>query len=100
MTTKEKPTVSSKSARRYPTAALLVERVLRRRRGPRLRMKMRKSSKTRPCVPAQPVAKEPANIWELAERFRSQVPAEDLRRLPKDGAEQHDHYIYGTPKRA
>jgi hypothetical protein len=27
------------------------------------------------------------------------VPDEMMNRLPKDGASQHDHYIYGTPKR-
>ena len=29
----------------------------------------------------------------------SDVPDEVLDRLPVDGAAQHDHYIYGTPKR-
>ena len=27
------------------------------------------------------------------------LPPETLDRLPADGASQHDHYIYGTPKR-
>lgn len=27
------------------------------------------------------------------------LPQETLDRLPADGASQHDHYIYGTPKR-
>jgi hypothetical protein len=27
------------------------------------------------------------------------LPEEELRKLPHDGAEQHDHYIYGTPKK-
>jgi predicted DNA-binding antitoxin AbrB/MazE fold protein len=27
------------------------------------------------------------------------LPQETLDRLPSDGAAQHDHYIYGTPKR-
>jgi len=26
------------------------------------------------------------------------VPKEDFEKLPSDGSEQHDHYIYGTPK--
>jgi len=26
------------------------------------------------------------------------VPEEDLALLPKDGASQIDHYVYGTPK--
>jgi uncharacterized protein (UPF0218 family) len=29
----------------------------------------------------------------------AEIPEEDLARLPVDGAAQHDHYIYGTPKR-
>jgi len=29
----------------------------------------------------------------------SALPQETLDRLPADGASQHDHYIYGTPKR-
>jgi hypothetical protein len=38
----------------------------------------------------------------ISERIRermSKLPAEILANLPKDGARQHDHYIYGLPKR-
>jgi predicted DNA-binding antitoxin AbrB/MazE fold protein len=38
----------------------------------------------------------------LAERIVAgarAMPSEVLDRLPPDGASQHDHYIYGTPKR-
>jgi hypothetical protein len=28
------------------------------------------------------------------------MPDEVRATLPSDGADQHDHYIYGTPKRA
>ena len=38
----------------------------------------------------------------LAERIVTlarALPPETLDRLPADGASQHDHYIYGTPKR-
>jgi predicted DNA-binding antitoxin AbrB/MazE fold protein len=35
---------------------------------------------------------------EIASRGRA-LPQETLARLPADGASQHDHYIYGTPKR-
>lgn len=37
----------------------------------------------------------------LAERIVARaaaLPPEALERLPADGASQHDHYIYGTPK--
>jgi hypothetical protein len=38
-------------------------------------------------------------IWEqFIEAFKD-VPDEELERLPVDGAAQHDHYIYGLPKR-
>lgn len=35
---------------------------------------------------------------QIAARART-LPQETLDRLPADGASQHDHYIYGTPKR-
>jgi hypothetical protein len=38
-------------------------------------------------------------IWEVAEELRKSIPAEEWDKLPVDGAAQHDHYIYGTPKR-
>ena len=41
----------------------------------------------------------PKHIWEeFADAFKD-VPEEELARLPIDGAAQHDHYIYGWPKR-
>ncbi len=33
------------------------------------------------------------------EELVSDIPPDILETLPTDGAEQHDHYIYGTPKR-
>jgi hypothetical protein len=30
---------------------------------------------------------------------RTPDPIEELEHLPPDAAEQHDHYIYGTPKK-
>jgi hypothetical protein len=38
-------------------------------------------------------------FWEIAEEISSQVPLEEWEKLPSDGAEQHDHYLYGSPKR-
>jgi hypothetical protein len=38
-------------------------------------------------------------LWEIADDLLKDVPQEVLDRLPTDGAVQHDHYIYGTPKR-
>ena len=38
-------------------------------------------------------------LWEIAADLLKDVPQEVLDRLPPDGAAQHDHYIYGKPKR-
>ena len=35
----------------------------------------------------------------LLEELTEDMTLEEIAQLPKDGAEQHDHYIYGTPKR-
>ncbi len=42
--------------------------------------------------------REPRLGEKLAELF-ADVPDEVWERIPEDGSEQHDHYIYGTPKR-
>ena len=38
-------------------------------------------------------------IGEIIDELMSDLPDDVLDRLPVDGAAQHDHYIYGTPKR-
>ena len=38
-------------------------------------------------------------IWEVISDIVKDVPDEVFDRLPKDGASQVDHYIYGLPKR-
>lgn len=38
-------------------------------------------------------------IWEIAQDLTQDMTIEEIAQLPKDGAEQHDHYIYGIPKR-
>lgn len=38
-------------------------------------------------------------IWEVVTAIMAQVPDETLAELPRDGATQHDHYLYGTLKR-
>jgi plasmid stability protein len=39
------------------------------------------------------------HISEVIRENMSKVPPEILARMPKDGASEHDHYIYGWPKR-
>ena len=48
-------------------------------------------------APAPPPRKKP--LWETAAELVAESPAEDLARLPVDGAAQPDHDLYGTPKR-
>jgi len=38
-------------------------------------------------------------LWERAAELRQSIPEEEWAKLPVDGAEQLDHYIYGSPKR-
>jgi hypothetical protein len=38
-------------------------------------------------------------IWEVILDNMKDVPPEDLAQLPKDGASEIDHYLYGHPKR-
>ncbi|GAG79000.1 unnamed protein product [marine sediment metagenome] len=38
-------------------------------------------------------------IWEVIEEIISDVPPEEFDKLPRDGATEHDHYIYGTAKK-
>lgn len=39
------------------------------------------------------------NLWDRIEERVAQVPEEVWEEIPTDGAEQHDHYLYGSPKR-
>ena len=47
----------------------------------------------------QPQQPESRPIWEVVQELSSQIPIEEWAELPADGAEQHDHYLYGSPKR-
>lgn len=48
---------------------------------------------------ARPPAGDPP-IWEVITDIMKDVPDEIFDRLPKDGASQIDHYLYGVPKRS
>ncbi len=41
----------------------------------------------------------PRPIWEVIAENMERVPPEDRALLPRDGASQIDHYVYGVPKR-
>jgi hypothetical protein len=38
-------------------------------------------------------------IWEKIRERMAEVPDEEWENVPTDGSYQHDHYLYGTPKR-
>lgn len=39
------------------------------------------------------------DIMDVLDRIFADVPDEVREKMPRDMAEQHDHYIYGTEKR-
>jgi hypothetical protein len=52
-----------------------------------------------PSSQKQPPADEKP-IWEEILELTVDVPDEEWDKLPPDLAEEHDHYIYGIPKRS
>jgi hypothetical protein len=58
--------------------------------------------KKRPATARKKKGEAPKRQPDFVEYFRylaSQIPEEEARNWPTDLAEQHDHYIYGTPKK-
>ena len=49
--------------------------------------------------PAPPHGDADRPIWEVIEEENRSIPPEVWAELPADLSEQHDHYIYGTPRR-
>lgn len=49
---------------------------------------------------AEAMAKEEKKrpIWDRIRAHAADIPDEDWEKMPKDGSEQHDHYLYGAPK--
>ena len=39
------------------------------------------------------------SLLALFDSLTADLTPEEIARLPSDGAEQHDHYLYGSPKR-
>lgn len=50
-----------------------------------------------PPAQSQPSARR--HIADVIVERMSKVPSEIMALMPADGASQHDHYIYGAPKR-
>ncbi len=43
--------------------------------------------------------KDTRPIWEVITEISSQIPEEEWAKLPSDGSINHDHYLYGSPKK-
>jgi Protein of unknown function (DUF2281) len=41
----------------------------------------------------------PKTIWEKIRERTARIPPEEWEHMPTDGSCEHDHYLYGTPKR-
>ncbi len=39
------------------------------------------------------------SVWEIIQDAFKDIPEEEWEKLPKDGAAEIDHYLYGSPKR-
>ncbi len=48
---------------------------------------------------AKPASQPLRHIADIILENMKAVPAEIMATMPEDGASQHDHYIYGWPKR-
>jgi hypothetical protein len=38
------------------------------------------------------------SVWDIFAESRKRVPPQEFAQLPSDGADEHDHYLYGQPK--
>ena len=46
----------------------------------------------------RPTVTRPKPLSAILEELSNEVPLEQWRELPADGAENHEHYLYGAPK--
>jgi putative addiction module CopG family antidote len=61
-------------------------------------LEQRERRQAETLVPAgSPPVRKP--IWDAIQDIAATVPDEVWDAVPTDLAEQHDHYLYGTPKR-
>jgi hypothetical protein len=53
---------------------------------------LREEQERQPSEPVRP-------IWEIIEEISSQAPPGTWDSVPSDGSVNHDHYLYGAPKK-
>jgi Arc/MetJ-type ribon-helix-helix transcriptional regulator len=57
------------------------------------------AGQVQPVASQEPLTQTFKPIWEEIQELTADIPDEEFLKLPVDGAVQHDHYIYGLPKR-
>jgi Protein of unknown function (DUF2281) len=58
------------------------------------------AQKTQSPPPQKTIPEESQKtIWEKIRERTARIPPEEWDEMPTDGSYQHDHYLYGTPKR-
>jgi Arc/MetJ-type ribon-helix-helix transcriptional regulator len=53
-----------------------------------------------PPPPAKGKKSPAVPLWQRFQTAVRSIPKEELATLPPDGASEHDHYLYGLPKRS
>ncbi len=62
-------------------------------------LRLKQEQAQQPAASPTEAALKHKPIWEVIEEENRSIPPEVWDTLPADLSEQHDHYIYGTPKR-
>ncbi|TAK62040.1 MAG: hypothetical protein EPO22_07860 [Dehalococcoidia bacterium] len=58
-----------------------------------------KKSAGKPHLTKRPRKSKPLKpLGQILADLGKTIPAEEMAKMPRDGAANHDHYIYGTPK--
>ena len=52
-----------------------------------------------PAVEDMPYDESAKPIWEVIDEIIAGIPPEEFDKLPTDGSVNHDHYLYGWPKK-
>lgn len=62
-------------------------------------MVTRKTARPRkPAVRRKGAASRRKPLGQIIAEIGMKIPDAEMRKMPADGAANHDHYIYGTPK--
>lgn len=65
------------------------------------RLKMQEEISMKEATTETTALPEQKSIFEiLLEGMKQDIPEEEWEKLPTDGAENHDHYLYGAPKKS